>query len=280
MLPQTTKRRSDRELSFFLFLLCCFVLAFLGTAYRPAAAQMALEISPIRVEHQIQAGMSETNVVEVWNSGQKPVRVRTSLQDWTMDQQGNLKFSRAGGKPQSLAPWLEINPTDFQVGPGERKQIRYTMNVPASARPGSYWVALMVEGMPPQVGPPVPKKVALHGRFAVCIYNSVGSREIRGSFKDFQVHTRQGRPTLLISLANQGQYHFRPQKSKVTIRNQQGQQVASVDVPDAPVLPGLTRDIKWEPEIKLAPGQYQAEARLDIGRREMLVRQVAFTVGR
>jgi P pilus assembly chaperone PapD len=257
--------------------LCLLLLLVPATAAR---ARMDLELSPIRAELQIDAGVAETNVVQVRNVGDQPVRVRAYLQDWTLGRQGEPQFCRPGSQKKSLAPWLEINPTDFQIRPGQTGEIRYTITVPPGAASGTYWTALMVEGMPALTGPPSPKKMALHGRFAVMLYETVGRPEIKAQFQDFQVTPGRQKLTFSLSLANAGQGHIRPRRSKILLRNQQGQEVAQVEIPDAPVLPGSSREIVWDQEIKLPPGQYLAEARLDIGRRDILVRQQSFQVTR
>ena len=241
---------------------------------------MSLEVSPIRAEHQIEAGASETNIVSVHNAGPKPTRVKVSLQDWQMNRKGEVSFARAGSTPGSLSSWMEINPTDFRVEPGETKEIRYTLTIPAGARTGGYRGALIVEGMPAQPGPPTPKKMAVHGRFGVMIYETVGTPDIKAKFTDFQVLPEKGTMKFVLTLANAGTAHFRPKKSKVAIQNGQGQEVAKVDIPDTPVLPGATRDIEISEGLKLPPGQYLAKAVVDVGQRDLLARQQPFTVGR
>ena len=80
----------------------------------------------------------------------------------------------------------------------------------------------------------------------------------------------------VLTLANAGTAHFRPKKSKITVKNSQGQEVAKMDIPDAPVLPGATRDVEITPELKLPPGQYLAEAVVDTGQRDLLARQLVY----
>lgn len=245
-----------------------------------AQAQMSLEVTPIRAEHQIEAGASETNVIEVRNAGTKPSRVKVSVQDWQMDAKGQVSFSRPGSSPASLAPWLEINPTDFRVEPGQTKEVRYTLTIPADARTGGYRGAIILEGMPAQPGVPTPRKVAVHGRFGVMIYETVGKPDIRAKFTDFQIVPEKKGTKFVLKLANAGTAHFRPKKSKISITNGQGQEVAAVDIPDVPVLPGATREVEVAKELKLPPGQYMAKAVVDVGQRDLLARQQMFAVGR
>lgn len=246
----------------------------------PAGAQMSLEVSPIRAEHQIEAGATETNVIEVRNSGPKASRVKVYLQDWQMDRQGQVSFSRPGSSPVSLSSWLEINPTDFLVEPGQTKEVRYTLTVPAGAKTGGYRGAIILEGMPAQPGPPTVKKMAVHGRFGVMVYETVGKPDIRARFSDFQVIPEKKQVKFVLTLANAGTAHFRPKKSKISITNGQGQEVAAVDIPDAPVLPGATREVEVAQALKLPPGQYTAKAVVDVGQRDLLGRQQLFTVGK
>jgi hypothetical protein len=123
--------------------------------------------------------------------------------------------------------------------------------------------------------------MAVHGRFGVMIYETVGKPEVKAKFTDFQVVPEKGgRLKFVLTLSNSGTAHFRPKKSKITVRNGQGQEAAKIDIPDAPVLPGATRDVAVTPELKLPPGQYLAEAVVDAGQRDLLARQQSFTVGK
>ena len=106
-------------------------VCLLGAAQ--AKAQMSLMVSPIRVEHQVKPGTEETNVIQVVNTSSEPTRISVHLEDWTMDRKGNVTLSIAGSDPGSCADWLQLNPTDFRLDPGQTRQVRYSMTVPAEA---------------------------------------------------------------------------------------------------------------------------------------------------
>ena len=182
--------------------------------------------------------------------------------------------------PAPCPPGWKSTPPTFGWSRGRSKEIRYTLTIPAGARTGGYRGAMIVEGMPAQPGPPTPKKMAVHGRFGVMIYETVGKPDIKAKFTEFQVMPEKGTMKFVLTLANAGTAHFRPKKSKITVKNSQGQEVAKVDIPDAPVLPGATRDVVIYAGVKTAPGQYLAEAVVDVGQRDLLARQQSFTVGR
>lgn len=260
-------------------LLILFNLLWILCVWSPAWAKLDLEVSPIRAEHQLQAGEMETNVVRVQNLGDEPLRIRVSFQDWQLDRQGELRFSRPGTHPRSLARWLELNPPDFQLQSGQTREVRYTMTVPATAAPGSYWTALLVDSQAVKPGTVSPKRLAVVGRVAVMLYNTVGQVEVSGRFESFQVLPERRQLKFILTLANPGQVFFRPRRSKISIKDPQGQEIAQVEVPDVPILPGTTRDLIWTKDLPLKPGQYQAEALLDIGRRALLQRQQTFRLG-
>jgi P pilus assembly chaperone PapD len=247
----------------------------------PGAAQMSFVVSPIRVEHQVAAGASETNVIEVRNEGGKPARVKVYTEDWQMDRKGDVNYARAGKGPNSCATWIQLNPADFRVNPGQTRQVRYTVTVPPGAKEGGYRAAIIFEGMPAAAGGPgAPRMVAVHGRIGVVLYETVGKPEIKARFEDFQIRPEKHGLTFKLTLANKGAGNFRIKKSWVSLKNSQGQEVAKVEIPDVPVLPGAIRDLEFSKELTLPKGTYQAEAILDVGRRDFLGRRQSFTIGR
>lgn len=255
-------------------------LAFYVLGVNPARAQMSFLVSPIRVEQQVAAGASETDVIEVRNEGTKANRVKVYIEDWEMDRKGEVNYVRAGKGPNSCAAWIQLNPTDFRVEPGQTRQIRYTLTVPGGTKEGGYRAAIVFESMPLAQGGPPQKRVAVHGRIGVVLYETVGKPDIKGQFEDFQVGPEKKGVAFKLTLANKGNFHFRVKKSWITLKNSQGAEVAKVEVPDIPVLPGATRDLEFSKELALPRGTYQAEAVLDIGRRDFLGRKQSFTIGR
>jgi P pilus assembly chaperone PapD len=267
--------KKTRYASLSIFIAVCS----LGTI--DARAQMSLMISPIRVEHQLKVGTDETNVIQVLNTGAEPTRVAVHVEDWAMDRKGDLSFSTAGGDPGSCAKWIQLNPTDFRLDPGQSRQVRYSISVPAEALEAGYRAAIVLEGLPRQEEGTAKKRVNLRGRIVVMAYATVGSPEIRAQFQDLQVTAANKTLSFKLMLANQGDVHFRIKKSWITIKNSKGEEVSRVEVPDIPVLPGGTRELEFKKEdLTLPKGSYMAEAVLDVGREDFLGRKSSFSVGR
>lgn len=263
----------------YVVVLVSIAVCFLGVSQ--AKAQMSILVNPIRVEHQVKAGSDETNVIQIRNEGTDPVRVSVHSEDWTMDRKGNVSFSPAGIDPSSCANWIQLNPTDFRLDPGGNRLIRYSLSVPAEAKDGGYRAAIELEGMPPQQEGSAKRTMTLNGRVAVMTYVTVGSPAISAQFQDFQVKAGNKEISFKLTLANQGDVHFRIKKSWITIKNSNGEEVGRVEVPDIPVLPGATRELEFKKEdLALPKGSYLAEAVLDVGKEDFLGRKSSFSVGR
>lgn len=255
------------------------VILVIGFGAAPAAAQLDLVVSPIRAEHQVESGASETNVIQVKNEGKKPERIKVYLEDWQLDAKGNVTYSRAGKNPHSCSAWMQVNPTDFRLDPGTR-EVRYTLTVPPGSKPGTYWTAIVFEGMPSLEGKAVGRAVGVHGRIGVVVYETVGKPEIKAAFNDFQIHPGKGKLTFNLALANSGSAFFRLKKSWISLKNSQGQEVSRIEVPDIPVLPGTSRNLEFSKDLTLPPGEYLAEAVLDVGRTALLGSKKNFSIGR
>jgi P pilus assembly chaperone PapD len=260
---------------FLISIAVCFLEA------TPATAQVSIIVNPIRVDHQVKAGTNETNVIQIRNEGTEPIRIAVHAEDWTMDRKGNVTFSQAGGDAGSCAGWLQLNPVDFRLDPGQNRQIRYSLSVPAEAKEGGYRAAIALEGTPlPQEGV-AKKRMTLNGRIAVMAYATVGNPEIRAQLQDFQVTAGNKGLSFKMTLANQGDVHFRIKKSWITIKKSNGEEVCRVEVPDIPVLPGGARELEFKKEdLDLPKGTYLAEAVLDVGKEDFLGRKSSFSIGR
>ena len=43
-----------------------------------------------------------------------------------------------GTIPGSCAPWIQVNPSEFDIAPGSEVEVRYTAHVPADTASGTY----------------------------------------------------------------------------------------------------------------------------------------------
>src|SRR5215510_1544010 len=105
----------------------------------PAWADMSIDVSPVRTHVTLHAGDEYTNSVRVQNSGLEPIRLRSYLEDWTLDEAGTPIFKPAGTERRTASLWIEAAPSDFLLEPGETKFVRFTAKVPENTPDGGYY---------------------------------------------------------------------------------------------------------------------------------------------
>ncbi len=102
-------------------------------APRPAAAQVSIEASPLRVEVQALPGGSNTQSVTLTNVGNQPVRVRASLADWYLSRDGSPQFEEPGpARAFTASGWVRFAPPEFIIEGGRQATVRFTLTVPQS----------------------------------------------------------------------------------------------------------------------------------------------------
>ena len=81
-----------------------------------AAAQISVEVSPLRIELTAGPGSTTTQAITVANAGKDPIRVRAVATDWDLAKDGAPQFEGvAEGGPYSATSWIRVAPPDPQV---------------------------------------------------------------------------------------------------------------------------------------------------------------------
>lgn len=245
------------------------LLFFLAFYFPDLRAQIYFGITPIRFELKARAGSQQTEVIHVRNNSSRPIRVRAYPENWFLGEDGSRNFIGRQPAPYSRQEWLRVNPADFRLLPGEIKSVRFTVSVPEEAKDGGYHAAVSFEQIPE--APPGGRlgQVAFTGKIVAAVYVIVGRVNVEGRLEDLVFEPGNGPHQLRLKIVNSGRFHFRL-KGEVTISTAEGRKVMTVEIPDEPVLPETQRWLTLNLKENLAPGRYLAEARLDIGRDELL----------
>jgi hypothetical protein len=181
-----------------------------------------------------------------------------------MDRAGTPEFHKPNTLPGSCSPWLQINPVDLTVAPGETQEVRYTLDVPANAQ-GTYRTILMFEtATTPGAGGSRP--VNVRGRVGSVLYVQVGTLAKRARVKEFHVTPEKTR----VTVENTGTSHLRL-KGTLQFRNAKDEIVQQVPTPGAVILPGgeALRDLIIDTP-KLPSGPYTVTLLLDYGGEVLL----------
>lgn len=243
----------------------------------PWAAQVSISVSPIRVEHWVKQGEKGTDMILVTNDGKAPTRLKVSIADFTITSDGNPQFIKPDGNPQSCAQWIRINPVDFRIGPGQTREVRYTIAVPRDAEDGGYRAAIIFETVPDVAPGDKMKRVFLKGRIVTIIYEVVGKPVPQGHVSSLRAERKQEGIDFVLSLQNIGKVHYRT-KGKVTVKDEQGKKAFEMEIPDVPVLPGSEREVRISYDKPIVRGKYTATAVVDIGKKELIGVETAFSI--
>ena len=247
-------------------------------AYLGPAEAISISVAPIRVEHNVPAGGNLTEAISILNDDSSPVHVRVRIEDWSLTKDGAVGFVPGGSQPFSAAPWIKVNPREFDLQPGQSQGVRYSLTVPKETAPGGYRAAIIFATVPRPSPGEKQKQVMLEGRIATILYETVGRPAPSGEITGLSVITsKEGKPEFLVSFKNTGSVHLRT-RGEIRVRDKAGKEIGKAPLPDLPILPRSDRDFKVAWEAKLPAGEYVAELLMDIGRKELLAGERKFSI--
>ena len=255
-------------------LICLFIAVVCASAQvpvpdaTPKPSGNGISLAPARLELEMQPGSETTVVVNLdYHStadNAQPVRVVASLNDWTIDRDGQVKFERAGTLPNSASPWLIYSPAETTVTPGNLHAIRVTVSVPKDATPGDHLTALIIEQRPDNLKLNENRRqVVIRYRMAAVFYIKVPQLRRQGSLESLRAETKDDQILVTPMLKNSGNSVIRPLTS-LKVTDSAG--VAVAEMPQKESLPLLGGAELVQPilvESRLAPGTYTVKYRVD-----------------
>ena len=234
----------------------------------PTPAGNGISLAPARLELEMQPGTETTVVVNldyhsVGNNPQ-PVRIVASLNDWTIDRDGQVRFERANTLPNSASSWLIYSPAETTVIPGNLHAIRVTVSVPKDATAGDHLTALIIEQRPDNIKLNENRRqMVIRYRMAAVFYIKVPQLRRQASLESLRAEATADQVVVTPLLKNAGNTVIRPLTSlKVT----DASGVAVAELPQKESLPLLGGAELGQPlvlETRLAPGTYNVKYRVD-----------------
>jgi hypothetical protein len=234
----------------------------------PTPSGSGISLAPARFELEMQPGSETTVVVNIdyhtATANSQPVRIVASLNDWTIDRDGQVRFEKANTLPNSASSWLIHSPAETMVIPGNLHAIRVTISVPKDATHGDHLTALIVEQRPDNIKLNENRRqVVIRYRMAAVFYIKVPQLRRHGSLESLRAEAGASEVTVTPLLKNEGNSVLRPLTS-LKITNSSG--VAVAELPQKESLPVLGGSELAQPvvvEARLAPGTYNVKYRVD-----------------
>jgi len=234
----------------------------------PKPTGNGISLAPARLELEMQPGTETTVVINLdyhaTSENSQPVRIVASLNDWTIDRDGQVKFERANTLPNSASPWLIYSPAETTVTPGNLHAIRVTVSVPKDATPGDHLTALIVEQRPDNIKLTENRRqVVIRYRMGAVFYIKVPQLRRQGSLESLRAETKDDQILVTPLLKNTGNSVIRPLTS-LKVTDKAG--IAVAELPQKESLPLLGGAELVQPlvlESRLAPGTYTVKYRVD-----------------
>ena len=235
----------------------------------PKPSGNGISLAPARLELEMQPGQEITVVINLdYHSiadNAQPVRIVASLNDWTIDRNGQVQFERANTLPNSASSWLIYSPAETTVIPGNLHAIRVTVSVPKDATPGDHLSALIVEQRPDNIKlqDENRRQVVIRYRMAAVFYIKVPQLRRQGSLESLRAESIADQVVVTPLLKNAGNSVIRPLTS-LKVTDSSG--VAVAELPQKESLPVLGGAELLQPvvlETRLAPGTYTVKYRVD-----------------
>ncbi len=138
------------------------------------------EVSPLTFNFNAEPGESQTKFLSVKNHSGKTETFILNISDYAVDNKGQGKYVEAGSLKNSIADWISIAPSFFELAPQEEKQISITMQQPADDY-ASKWGVIFARTAQEQTSFTADKNVsagmAISARIAINVYQTPGSNK-------------------------------------------------------------------------------------------------------
>lgn len=212
----------------------------------------ALTLVPPSIEYKVEKGQVINDQIRLINEENKTVTLRASTALFgPKDETGQPGF--AFDVPTAdLASWIKIETSPFTLGPGEKKEIPFSITVPANAEPGGHYASIFfASGGTAEEGE---GKVAIASKLGTLLIVTIaGDIREQGNVEQFTIAGKQGTRNrlpvdLVVRIQNSGNVHFKP-RGTVTVHNMFGGVATTLQLNenDSNVLPNQIRrfDLSW-----------------------------------
>jgi len=239
------------------------------------ASGMAADIgiSPPRVDLAGAPGQRLTTTVTVLTMSGREQQVATEIGDWTMGVTGDIAFFPSGTLTHSSGPWFELDALDFVLQPGGGREVRLDVTIPEDAEGTHHAMVFFTVVPPPTEASGI--AVVTTSRVAFTVYVTVSGTEVNGA--ELLDLYQSGADAITAVLVNTGNTVMRL-GGVVELRNEAGEVVRRLEVPDVPVLRESERELTFTLPDDLPSGFYVALALIEDSRGGILAGELAFDV--
>jgi hypothetical protein len=231
-------------------------------------AQRTVTISPPTIERTEDPGTTGEGTLKITNNSGTSLTFKAVIRDFVVDNPNGIPHVLVGdtlSTKYSASAWIGVSPNTFTVAPGKTQQLSYYLQIPANARPGGHYAAVMYEPQEVIGGEGTGAGVETH--IGSLFYIHVKGNVIENAtVKQFSANSFQeyGPVTINTQIANSSDTDIKPQGT-VTVKNILGQVAYSQPLEAHNIYPEAVRNFSNKLGKKFMFGPYTAELHATFG---------------
>src|SRR3989338_1226907 len=238
-----------------------YLLLYTAVASAQTENLRVITIVPPAKEHSLNPGERAEGILKVINDSDEVLTFRATIRDYIVeDNKGTPRILPPDTltNKYSAASWIGVFPPSFTVAPHQKQELNYYLQVPADAKPGGHYAAVLYE--PAEVigveGTGTGVTTHIGTLFYIHVKGDIkeDARVLRFEAKGFQEY---GPVLLSTEILNNGDLHIRP-KGTITVRNIFGQAVATKALEEHNIFPEKTFLFENKVGSKWMIGRYTA----------------------
>lgn len=212
--------------------------------------------------YKIENGKVYKGKIAIENTSSNPQNVKLFLQDFTYHADGTLNYTELHTNNRTNGNWIKLNTNLVTLKGKEKTEVFYEITVPNQALdPGSYWSVIIVEPVddikPSDNKPGV--NITSVVRYAIQVITDIETEKAKPDlkFENVKVEKEEGKQTVKIAIANNGNLYCRPTASIEIYHRKTGKKIGTFSSLTMGLLPTTSKTFPIEIS-KVPPDQYTA----------------------
>lgn len=242
----------------FFIIIAGLSISLIQTLVKAQNAGQSLEVSPPSQDIEADPGETVTIKAKIRNPSNQTLPISVHLEDFTaVGEEGQVALTQ-GGK-YSVVSWAKVNPTRFNLKPGEQKEVTATINIPQNAaggRYGSFIFAVTPENNQNINAATVSQQVA-----SLFLLSISGPVKEKLELKDITAprFSEFGPIPFRLRFENKGNVHVKTY-GLINVTDILGRKIADIVVTGTNVFPEATRIVQTQLNKTFLVGPYTATA--------------------
>ncbi len=253
----------------FVYLLACLFISLFTYSINAQQPTRTFTLVPPTVEQSLNPGEVAEGLIKIINDSNETLTFTATTQDFIVeDNEGvpTILPPNTLSNKYSAASWLAAYPGKFTVGPHEKYELNYYLQVPMDAKPGGHYAAVIYK--PDELIKVEGTGTAVNTQVGTLFYVDVkGDIKESASVTKFSANRFQeyGPVKIETQIKNLGDLHVKP-IGQITITDILGRKIASLTLPEHNIFPEAVRNFENTLDKKVLFGPFTAKLTATYGK--------------